>query len=295
MADDDALATAVRLGSSVDALAALAAHVRLETEQLPADPAVRNLLSTIAAELIGANTTPDPAAVAPVVGLARTFLRQAQELVENPGRSGSWDQVDVPLLQSMGRLSMGVSAAVQAAERHLPELGERLASADSRFLDVGTGAGWLAIAIATSHPGIRVVGVDIFAAALDLASANIDNAGFADRIELRLQDAALLDEPGGYDAIWLPLPFLPKAVVVPIMNAASRSLKPGGWLLPGTFTGASDRLSELLTDLRTVRSGGHPWRPEEILDMLATAGLSEAQEIQRSWPAPVRLYAALRR
>ncbi len=294
MADQDVLKTAVRLGNSVDALAALVAHLRLETEQLPADPAVRELLATIAAELVG-DGGPDPATSAPTIGLARTFLRQASELVENPGRSGGWDQVDVPLLQSMGRLSMGISAAVLAAESRLPDLRGRLSAADARFLDVGTGTGWLAIAIAQSHPTLHVVGIDIFQPALDLARANVEGAGLADRIELRLQDAALLDERGGYDAIWLALPFLPKAVVVPIVNAAARSLKPGGWLLPGTFTGPGDRLSELLTDLRTVRSGGHPWRPEEIIDLIATAGLSDAQEIPRVWPAPVRLYAGLRR
>jgi len=295
MADEDALRTAVRLGTSVDALAALAAHVRVETEQLPADPAVRQLLTAIAAELLGPEGAVDPATAAPVVGLARTFLRQAGELVENPGRSGGWDQVDVPLLQSVGRLSMGISGAVQVAERRLPDLGDRLAGPDARFLDVGTGTGWLAIAIAQAHPTLHVVGVDIFEPALDLARTNVKGAGLADRIELRLQDAALLDEPDGYDAIWLALPFLPKDVVVPIMDAAARSLKPGGWLLPGTFTGPGDRLSELLTDLRTVRSGGHPWRPEEIIDLMATAELADAQEIPRTWPAPVRLYAGLRR
>jgi SAM-dependent methyltransferase len=294
MAEDDVLKTAVRLGVSVDALAALAAHVRLATEQLPADPAVRDLLATIATELVG-NGVPDPAAAAPTVGLARTFLRQAAELVDNPGRSGSWDQVDGPLLQSMGRLSMGISAAVLVAERRLPDLGARLCAADARFLDVGTGTGWLAIAIAQTHQRLHLVGIDIFQPALDLARANVEGAGLRDRIELRLQDATSLDEPNGYDAIWLALPFLPKAAVGPIMNAAVRSLKPGGWLLPGTFTGPGDRLSELLTDLRTVRSGGHPWRPEEIIDLLATAGLADAQEIPRSWPAPVRLYAGLRR
>ncbi len=294
MANDDVLKTAVRLGASVDALAALAAHLRLETEQLPADPAVRALLETIAAELVG-DDAPDPATAAPTIGLARTFLRQATELVENPGRSGNWDQVDVPLLQSVGRLSMGIGAALLAAERRLPDLGDRLSATDAAFLDVGTGTGWLAIAIAQSHPTLRLVGLDIFEPALDLARANVEGVGLADRIELRLQDAALLDEPDGYDAIWLALPFLPRAVVVPIVNAAVRSLKPGGWLLPGTFTGPGDRLSELLTDLRTVRSGGHPWRPEQIIDMLATAGLSDAQEIPREWPAPVRLYAGLRR
>jgi SAM-dependent methyltransferase len=294
MADQDVLKTAVRLGTSVDALAALAAHLRLETEQSPADPAVRALLATIADELIGDGAL-DPATAAPTIGLARTFLRQASELVENPGRSGGWDQVDVPLLQSVGRLSMGISAAVLAAERRLPDLRDRLSAADARLLDVGTGTGWLAIAIAQSHPTLHLVGIDIFEPALDLARANVEGAGLTDRIEFRLQDAALLDERDAYDAIWLALPFLPKAVVVPIVNAAARSLKPGGWLLPGTFTGPGDRLSELLTDLRTVRSGGHPWRPEEIIDMMATAGLTDTQEIPRVWPAPVRLYAGLRR
>ncbi len=295
MADEDVLTAAVRLGASVDALAALAAHLRLQSEQLPADPAVRELLASIATELVGTTAAPDPATAAPTIGLARTFLRQASELIENPGRSGGWDQVDVPLLQSIGRLSMGVNAALQAAERRFPDLGDRLAAPDARVLDVGTGTGALAIAIARSHPTVHVVGVDIFEPALGLARANIDSVGLGDRIELRLQDAAEVDEPDGFDAIWLAMPFLPRAVVVPVIDAATRSLKPGGWLLPGTFTGPGDRLSELLTDLRTVRSGGHPWRPEEIIDMMSTAGLSDAQEVPRSWPAPVRLYAGLRR
>ena len=134
MASQHLMASAVRLGASVDALAALAAFVRLETEDLPADPAVRELLQQIAAEIVDSGgvedgAVPDPAAAAPVVGLARTFLRQASELIENPGRSGGWDQVDVPLLQSIGRLSMAISGAIMTAERLLPDLGARLGSA----------------------------------------------------------------------------------------------------------------------------------------------------------------------
>ena len=97
MKPNDVMGTAVRLGGSVDALAALVAFVRLETEQIPADPAVRDLLSQIATELVGGDGIAEPAAAAPIVGLGRTFLRQAAEMIENPGRSGSWDQVDVPL------------------------------------------------------------------------------------------------------------------------------------------------------------------------------------------------------
>src|SRR5688572_12615548 len=105
MAADSTMQQAVRLGAATDALAALAAHVRLETEQLPADPAVQELLRAIAAQLLdGDPDVPAGPAAAAVVGLVRTFLRQAAELVENPGRSGGWDAVDVPLLQSIGRM-----------------------------------------------------------------------------------------------------------------------------------------------------------------------------------------------
>ncbi len=37
--------------------------------------------------------------------MVHELFRQAAELIENPERSGRWDQVDVPLLQRIGRLS----------------------------------------------------------------------------------------------------------------------------------------------------------------------------------------------
>ena len=227
MKPNDVMGTAVRLGGSVDALAALVAFVRLETEQIPADPAVRDLLSQIATELVGGDGIAEPAAAAPIVGLGRTFLRQAAEMIENPGRSGGWDQVDVPLLQSMGRLSMAISGAFSSAGRQLPELGALLDSPDGRLLDVGTGAGWLAVALARSRPDLAVVGIDIFEPALDLARQNVKDSGLADRISLRLQDATSLDATDQFDVIWLPLPFLPAGIVESVVAAATRALRPG--------------------------------------------------------------------
>ena len=295
MAADSVMQQAVRLGAGTDALAALAAHVRLETEQLPADPAVRELLRAIAAQLLdGEPDVPGgPPAVA-VVGLVRTVLRQAAELVENPGRSGGWDAVDPPLLQSIGRMSMGVADAIRAAEEQLPALGERLRAPGAAFLDVGTGTGWLAMAVARAHPDLSVVGIDVFAPALELARGNLVGTDLAGRIDLHLQDAAELDEPDRYDAVWLPMPFLPPIVVPAVVAAASRALKPGGWLLPGTFAGPGDPLSQLLTDLRTVRSGGRPWQPAELVELLTSAGLTDVREVDRTWPAPARLYAGRR-
>ncbi|HEY7813602.1 MAG TPA: hypothetical protein VIC62_10210, partial [Nakamurella sp.] len=79
----DWLATAVRLGAQVDQLAAIAAYARLRVDGAPADPAVGDVLSAITAEVVGPGSEDvDPAVAAQVIGLARTFLRQALELID---------------------------------------------------------------------------------------------------------------------------------------------------------------------------------------------------------------------
>ncbi len=290
------LSRAVELGAQVDALAALVAHLRVETEDLPADPAVRSLLNQIADHLLDGTSvaTLPPQGATAAVGLAGTFLRQAAELIDNPGRSGGWDQVDIALLQSIGRLSGAIADAVVVAEGHLDGLAEGLGRPGGSFLDVGTGVGWLAISMARQHPQLRVVGIDVFEPALALAADNVRAEGLTERVEFRREDAQELSPEEGFDAIWLPMPFLPAEIVPQVMRAAAGAVRPGGWVLPGTFTGPPTPLAQLLTDLRTVRSGGHPWSDEELLALLTDAGLDDAQEVPRTWPAPARLFAARR-
>ena len=78
------------------------------------------------------------------------------------------------------------------------------------------------------------------------------------------------------------------------MAAAARALRPGGWLIPGMYAGSPDSLSQLLIDLRTVRSGGHPWQADELIAVLAKHGLADPREAERTWSAPVRLFAGRR-
>ena len=92
----------------------------------------------------------------------------------------------------------------------------------------------------------------------------------------------------------LPLPFIPAAAVPLALTASANAVRPGGWLVAGTFGGPDGRLAGLLTDLRIVRSGGRPWEPAEIFALQSAAGLSNAHEVPRTWPAPVRLFAARR-
>lgn len=71
---------------------------------------------------------------------------------------------------------------------------ERIAEREGNYvLDVGCGAGELALAIARARPGARVVGVDVSPALVDAARARGEGLGNADFV---LADAANWREPG---------------------------------------------------------------------------------------------------
>jgi SAM-dependent methyltransferase len=290
---EDLMRSAVQLAGSLDALAALAAYLRVEREELPASDEIRSLLHAIAIEVAGDDVQPGPSADA-IVGMTRAFLQQAVDLVDNPDRAGAWDQADEPLLNGLGRLSMAIVDAFRVATNELEGLAAALEAPGGRFLDVGTGTGWLAIATASAFPSVHIVGIDIFEPALALARRNVADAGLTDRIELRAQDGARLAAEASFDAIWLPLPFMPPDTVRAAVEASAGALRPGGWLLGGTFAGSGDRLSELLVELRTARSGGRAWTRAQLVEMYASASLVDADELVRTWSAPVRLFVARR-
>ena len=64
---------------------------------------------------------------------------------------------------------------------------ERLPGGDAplRLLDIGTGSGAVALAIAVERPTAHLVGTDISKAALEIARENADVNGVSDRVELR--------------------------------------------------------------------------------------------------------------
>ena len=89
------------------------------------------------------------------------------------------------------RLTLGVDARVLVPRPETEIVVERclarIAVADApRVLDVGTGSGAIALAIADEHPGSRVTGVDASADALEVAGANVVRTGLS--VELREWD-----------------------------------------------------------------------------------------------------------
>ena len=125
-----------------------------------------------------------------------------------------------------------------------------------RVLDVGTGSGCIAIALARYWPGLEVDAVDVSDAALELAQANADRLGVSDRVRAFRSD--VFEHVGGrrYDLIVSNPPYVPAAsmrrlpeeyrrepeialaagddgldIVRRLLDGAADHLEPGGFLL----------------------------------------------------------------
>lgn len=258
--------------ASLEAMAAIGAVLVLKQKGLTPHPEIaarlNGVIAAIDPELL-AKTTPQEETAA--LAFIRAFLRQAADLVEDPGRDPGWVYEDPVILQSQGQASRIVARSIAAAAEGDADLQHALA-AGGRFLDIGTGAGWLAIEAATLWPSMRVTGIDIYEPALKLARANVAASAVAERVELRTQSVEALDEPGVYDFIWFPGPFIPLSLVGPSVERVREALVPGGYIVFGLFGAQPTPLAEALTDLRVVRSGGHPWTAPAVTDLLAEAG-----------------------
>jgi release factor glutamine methyltransferase len=119
-------------------------------------------------------------------------------------------------------------------------------------LDVGTGSGAIALAIADEHPGARVVATDVSADALAVAAQNRERTGLAERVELVLGHL-VAGLRGPFDLVVSNPPYVlpaefeelepeirdhePREAVVAsgqteaIARRARTVLRPGGWLV----------------------------------------------------------------
>jgi release factor glutamine methyltransferase len=178
------------LGAAVDALTAAGVEEpRLDAELLLAEATGISRAALVA----------DPAA-----GVPPAATRQFGEMVRRRLRRE-------PVAYILGRkgfrnLELTVDRRVLIPRPETELLVEVALEAEpSSVLDVGTGSGAIALAIADELPSCAVSATDTSSGALEVAQANAQRLGLAERVRF---SAGTLPEDGGFDLILANLPYV---------------------------------------------------------------------------------------
>jgi release factor glutamine methyltransferase len=157
--------------------------------------------------------------------------------------------------------------------------GSRKPEAGSRIIDVGTGSGCIALALAKELPQAEIHASDISAAALEVARANAARHQLESRIQFRQADLLAGFENGAFDFIVSNPPYVGKSeedqvqlevrkfeprnavfsgpagteVIERLIPQAHAALLPGGWLVMEISGTISEKVKELLQDWRDVQ------------------------------------------
>ncbi|HUK94844.1 MAG TPA: peptide chain release factor N(5)-glutamine methyltransferase [Gaiellaceae bacterium] len=153
-------------------------------------------------------------------------------------------------------------------ERALEHIRDRSAP---EVLDVGTGTGAIALAIADEHEGARVTAIDVSSDALALARENAELTGIDGRVRLVEHDLtsglgeAQFDlvvsnppyvEPDELETLqpevrdWEPhVALVAHGATEAVASAATEALRSGGWLVLESAAGAAERVRGALDEL----------------------------------------------
>jgi SAM-dependent methyltransferase len=227
----------------------------------------------------------DPTAAPPAHQLAGLLAQVAA--VAGPAEFTWLEQPDAVLL-AQGRAS-GHGARLMA--RHvlagLAGLTERLGRPGAAILDVGTGVAAIAAAFAEQFPAVTVTGLDVSERVLALARAELAGNPAADRVRLRRQDVAALDEREAYDLAWIPAPFIAPEKLTAGVAAAAAALRPGGWLLLGRGDLDADQpVDTAVARLAISAWGGTALTTDDTRQLLADVGLTDVTTIATPPGAP---------
>jgi len=223
--------------------------------------------------------------VAHVLGVTRSALHAHSDHLD-PGQLGSLNELverrrtREPLQHILGtwgfrRLTLGVDGRALVPRPETETVVERclallMGRERPRILDVGTGTGAIALALADELPAARVVAVDVSPEALALARENAERAGLADRVEL-LEGDVLGGATGPFDLVVSNPPYIPverlgslepevrehdprlavvaSGVTEAVAEGAPNLLGRGGWLVLEVGDGQDQGVAELLRSL----------------------------------------------
>jgi hypothetical protein len=178
------------------------------------------------------------------------------------GAPAGWAETDRELIRWRGRSSGAIAQGIFG--HYCPDVLVRATD----FLDVGVGAGGIAIQLCRQLPALRAVGLDISPTALDVARFEVTQAGLDDRIEIRDQSVSSLTDAAAYDLAWIPQQFIPRPVLIEALPRLRRALRFSGCLVMPLAGEAP---------LPNLMSGGGTLSVEQAMKLFEQAGFTEIQ------------------
>lgn len=271
-----------RLGASTLALASLGALLEEKIGGARLDPAIKGeserLLETLGVPEMLRGV--EPAQLGPVIADIRSTLLQGSRVFLAPKSDPGWKLVDGKTLQAQGEVSARLPQNWNKnVVPRLEGLSARLASGDGAFLDIGVGVAALSISMAQLWPSLRVVGIDPWAPALEIARENVARANLHTRIELREQAVQDLSDTEVFDLVWLPSMFIGQALMRVAVERTYQALRPGGWVLVGAVNQNPDPQLAAYLRLRDVLRGGCSITPAETEALLSDVGYVQVQTL----------------
>jgi hypothetical protein len=271
-----------RLQEGVWQLAALAVALSDDPRR---DPEQKRLAQQVLVELGLMSET--SGGIGPAAGLAELMSSgpvdipavSAANVLQAAGMlsgAAAWASQNDEALLAQGRGSAQAAAAFKMfVLPALEGLGDLFDGESPKMLDVGVGVGAMAVAYCRTFPGLRVVGLDVLPRVLELARRQVDEARLADRIELRQQDVAGLEDDRAYALAWLPAPFVPGPALEAGLPRLAKALVPGGWLMMAHGKLHDDPLQNALSRFQTTVYGGAALDDDEAQSLLRGVGLEQ--------------------
>jgi release factor glutamine methyltransferase len=155
---------------------------------------------------------------------------------------------------------------------HLVEAVLKHVKPNARIIDVGTGSGAIAVALAHALPQAQVTAVDVSPAALEVARRNAQRNAVSDRVTFLQSDLLVAVEAGDFDAVVSNPPYVAEGEVLEpqvsnyephaalyagptglevykrLIPQARKVLKPGAWLMLEIGFGQQAAVEALLHD-----------------------------------------------
>lgn len=166
----------------------------------------------------------------------------------------------------------------------LPDFRDRLDDGGP-LLDVGSGVGGALLTTLALFPELRAVGVEMVPEVAAETRVRAEEAGVADRVEIRAVDARAITDESAFTVCYWAQGFFPAATRGDVLKVIFRALRPGGLLLmQETFPPTAEqtvstirgRLDQLVRHRQNIASG---LSAKDLITEAETAGFREPRVV----------------